>query len=75
MTAGTPRRWEFPPEPGPEVTHVRDAAGRVWRQPNLGLQPDKVLWQWRTLGNELGRPWRELLDGFGPLTDVSEDHR
>ncbi len=71
-----PRRWEMPAEPGPEVTHVRDNAGRVWRCPALGYEnPDQWAGYWRTLDNQLAKDWPGLVSGFGPLTDVTADYR
>lgn len=68
--------WTMPAEPGPEVTHVRDRDGRVWRQPALGYpNPDQWAGNWRTSDNQLATTWTDLVAGFGPLTDASNDHR
>jgi hypothetical protein len=72
---GGPQTWQIPAQPGPEVTHVRDNAGRIWRQPALGYHnPDQWAGYWRTSDNQLAKAWLELLTGFGPLTDVTDSH-
>lgn len=56
--------WSADPEPGPEVTRVRDARGVVWRQ-------DAGVW-WADIGHgyEVYREWSHLLTR-GPLADVT----
>ena len=56
--------WRMDPEPGPEVTAVRDAHGVTWRR-------EDTLW-WGNIGHgyEDHRQWHELL-ARGPLTDAS----
>ena len=63
--SGAPRTWSLPPEPGPEVTAVRDGRGEVWNhdggtsgfgwyRPNGG----RASWWW-------------LIGCRSPLTDAS----
>lgn len=74
LEGGQPQTWQIPAQPGPEVTHVRDSADRIWRQPALGYHnPDQWAGYWRTSDNQLAKVWLELLTGFGPLTDVTAD--
>ncbi len=58
-----PRTWSLPPEPGPEVTAVRDAEGAVWRLHDDGA--------WHYLAAR--RAWGSLLADFGPLADATEE--
>jgi hypothetical protein len=53
--------WTAPPEPGPDVTVVRDRRGVCWRR-------DAGLW-WADIGHgyEVYRTWPEILTR-GPLT-------
>ncbi len=57
--------WMAPTPPGPEVTHVRDPRGVVWRHDGDGL------W-WGDLGHgyEQHRTWWELLSR-GELVNVT----
>lgn len=61
--------WSTTPEPGPEVTHVRDRLGVRWRR-DVGIRDT---W-WGDIGHgyEDYRQWHELLQR-GPLTDASND--
>jgi hypothetical protein len=70
--------WDLPPEPGPEVTTVRDRDGDTWERDGKGiwrvttpLPPGHVYYPpitpWRT--------WRHLLQDYGPLTDATEVQR
>src|SRR5258706_12929322 len=56
--------WEMPPEPGPEVSAVRDRRGVRWRREDI--------WWWADIGHgyEVNRTWPEVL-ARGPLTDAS----
>jgi hypothetical protein len=56
------RTWDLPPEPGPEVTAVRDCNGHVWT---------RLAWNsWHH--NAYRLYWRDLFDnGLAPLTDAS----
>jgi hypothetical protein len=63
-TPDGPRRWALPDEPGPEVTAVRDRLGRIWSRVR-GLP----LWGSPETGSVL--PFVDLLDHYGPLTDVT----
>jgi hypothetical protein len=58
--------WSMDPEPGPEVTHVRDAHGVLWRHDDSG-------W-WGDIGHGYDdfRQWHEVLRR-GPLTDASSE--
>lgn len=51
-------------EPGPDVTHVRDTHGVVWRS------QDGVWWADIGHGYEVYRQWHDLLRR-GPLSDAS----
>lgn len=64
--AGEPG-WALPAEPGPEVTHVRDRTRRVWRRTGLGPN-------WQSIDGHIGCPWPEIINGYGPLTDVSAEY-
>jgi len=59
--SSSPRTWELPPEPGPEVTAIRDCDGDVWAR--LGNS-----WEG---GGHSAVAWHELLV-YGPLTDCSD---
>jgi hypothetical protein len=63
-TPDGPRGWALPAEPGPEVTAVRDRLGRIWSRVR-GLP----LWGSPETGSVL--PFVDLLDHYGPLTDVT----
>lgn len=60
--------WSGDPEPGDEVTHVRDRVGKVWRR-EAG-----VWWADLGAGYETHRTWWELLVR-NPLTDATGDAR
>lgn len=55
-------------EPGPDVTHVRDTCGVVWRR------QDGVWWADIGHGYEVYRQWHDLLRR-GTLSDASGDVR
>lgn len=57
-----PRTWSLPPEPGPEVTKVRDEAGNVYGRANDGCWSNF----WRHFR------WEGLLN-YGPLTDATHE--
>lgn len=68
VLATQPRVWSLPPEPGPEVTAVRNSVGEIWRR-------DREVW---ALAQSNGLPplthhrhWRALLVGYGPLSDAT----
>lgn len=56
--------WAAPVPPGPEVTHVRDRHGVVWRR------DDDLFWADLGGGYEQHRTWWELL-ARGPLTNAT----
>lgn len=63
-----PKTWTLPPEPGPEVTHVKDRYRDVWRRGN-------GVWVYRnSVGNEAIWPWNVLFEKGYPLTDVSAEY-
>lgn len=62
----TPRTWELPPSPGPEVTAVRDANGALWSRTVGG-------WLHQDDDPDSGLPWSEVLTEFGPLFDATEE--
>lgn len=64
----TARTWALPAEPSQEVTHVRDRQGRVWRRPFSASGRN-----WQTVDGRLGCRWPEIINGYGPLTDVSAE--
>lgn len=62
------RTWSLPPEPGPEVTAVRDSAGIVWKR-----HPDQPVWTQQDIYPAyaaLSALWHEVLRR-GPLTDAT----
>lgn len=61
-TPKAPRTWELPPEPGPEVTRLRDGDGDFWTR--IGSA-----WEG---GGHSAVAWHELLV-FGPLVDATEE--
>ncbi len=62
-----PRTWSLPPEPGPEVTAVRDHDGDLWhRDPDGWWRLHRKTW------SGTARQWGELLE-FGPLTDATNE--
>lgn len=70
--AAPPRTWSvvYPPQPGRQVTRVRDDEGDLWHRLN---HPDGDAW--RADEDPEGRDpadWEELL-GFGPLTDATHE--
>lgn len=56
--------WEASPEPGPEVTAVRDRSGVLWRRQHMAWSPNV------DHGDEVHRHWYDLLRR-GPLVDAS----
>lgn len=68
-----PRSWSLPPEPGPEVTKIRDKDGSVWEREDISRQ-----WLWVSDdGSEaMVKPyedWADFLEGYGPLVDATQD--
>ena len=64
---GQPRVWtQGDPEPGPDVTAVRDRVGDAW------VRHDAV-WRWRKDGPSVdAASWTWLLGAWGPLTEVTD---
>jgi hypothetical protein len=60
-TTDTRTTWQTPPEPGPEVTQIRDSQGGLWTR-----HTDN---NWRHLAAR--RTWPNLLAEWGPLTDAT----
>ena len=61
----TPRRWDAPPEPGPEVTRVVDRYGQAFARHDGG---------WCYVGPQLAhthRSWSDLFFRNAPLTDAT----
>lgn len=79
VTQDPPRRWEMPPEPGPEVTRLRtaatvDVAGRRW--PLTLERTPAVVGAWRALVADTGAEWgivdwRYAVTTYGPLEDAT----
>lgn len=73
-----PRTWSLPAEPGPEVTAVRDAGGRLWQR---GCRERDLKGAWVVRHHVTGhvelarRHWSALLVEFAPLTDATEEAR
>ncbi len=66
MGSTKPRTWSLPPEPGPEVTAVRDSDGDVWKR-------EGDLWVvWHGDERWYERTW-DRLASFYPLTDASAE--
>lgn len=61
-----PGRWDMPPEPGPEVTCVRDRGRKLWNRPGPGMGNN-----WVRSDRSIGVRWPELVSGYGPLVDVT----
>lgn len=73
----SPRTWSLPPQPGPEVTHLRSAGGQIWRR----ARGDDRSW-WVPVADETKHPrqrmtmprrWHVLLGMVGSLTDASDE--
>lgn len=60
-------KMTFPPEPGPEVTHVRDVDKDVWER---DATPNGLGWLLRSRG--LIASWPDLAD-YAPLEDVTPE--
>ncbi len=58
--------WQvlYPPEPGDEVTCVRDRDGDLWDRVGNNM--------WR-LGLTFERPWLDVVRRHGPLQDATPD--
>lgn len=57
--------WSLPPEPGPEVTALRDQDGDLWVR-----DPDGC---WRQDSGSAHMAWHDVLNEWGPLTDASAE--
>lgn len=57
--------WTYPPEPGPEVTHVRDRYKLVWHREDG---------EWTYKGVAMLWTWNVLFEKRHPLTDVSAEY-
>lgn len=64
---GPVRSWDLPPEPGPEVTAVRDVDGDEWAR-----EMDGWIMPTRDGIGYYAAPWRELLQ-HAPLVDVTPE--
>ena len=62
-----PRVWSLPPEPGPEVTRLRDCRGHHWDR----LAPSSNGWLPRDAQPSIWATWGRLLTEWGPLTDAT----
>ncbi len=69
LTVPAVRVWVAPPEPGPEVTAVRDRRGRLWQRGNFA--------DWAIVPRWFEGPyrmsWVALFFECGPLTDASRE--
>ena len=63
MTPPPPRTWTWHPEPGPEITAVRDGYGDLWQRTDIG---------WMGHGGASSTPWGHLAQ-WHPLTDASDE--
>lgn len=70
-----PKSWSLPPEPGPEVTAVRDGKGRVWKRKQSIWDPRLCDWVYTSPGGGYTRlgSWGSLLADAGTLTDASAE--
>lgn len=69
MTQPEPATWSvtYPPEPGPEVTAVRDEEGDIWRRYDNG-------WGWTTRrGETITHPWTDIFEYGLTVTDASHE--
>lgn len=68
LTRETPRTWDLPPEPGPEVRAVRTASGILYMHTDEG-------WQWvhPPPRSSSSMSWRYIMADDLPLTDATAD--
>lgn len=71
-----PQTWDIPPEPGPEVTHVRSANGTTRRRRST----PGATWVWVDTNDRkmsgVGVSWGTFYrHATLPLTDVSREYR
>jgi hypothetical protein len=65
-----PQRWVLPPEPGPEVTKLRDSREVFWVRYSNGWTLEDLSASGRKARGSVS--W-ELVLGFGPLVDATQD--
>jgi len=61
--------WFRPPDPGADVTKVRDKHGRTWIRESFTDRSTR----WRMEGDIRLWPWPNLLFDHGPLENATED--
>lgn len=73
--AEQPHTWQIPPEPGPEVTALRDRYRRRWNRMKGDCAPDT--WQLDEkpyLGITITERWPRLFENGWPLVDASGEN-
>ncbi len=75
-TTKPPRVWAMPPEPGPDVTRVRDTYGQCFERADAIDEHGSVpVWVGDTFTDWLDIPdlclsWKQLMEHHAPLTEV-----